>query len=89
MKVTIRIPDDLYRRVKSSAALRGLTVREVTANLYRAWLQEEPGGPAGTQDGADWLRDWLSSADEAIRRAAPRRSAREDLAESRGRLERR
>ena len=87
MKVTIRIPDDLYRRVKSSAALRGFTVREVTANLYRAWLQEDSGGAAGEHDEAGWLRDWLSSADEAIGRAAPGRSAREELAESRGRLE--
>lgn len=30
MKVTIRIPDDLYRRVKSSAALRWPHIREVT-----------------------------------------------------------
>lgn len=86
MKVTIRIPYDLYRRVKSSAALRGLTVQEVTTNLYRAWLQEESSRPTRKQDGADWLRDWISSADEAIGRAAPGRSAREDLAASRGPL---
>jgi len=29
MKTTIEVPDDLYRRVKSEAALRGLKVRDL------------------------------------------------------------
>lgn len=88
MKVTIRVPDDLYRRVKAAAALRGRTVREVTTELYRRWLGEAEG--AGMeQSPTEWLSDWLSRADEAIDRAPARRSAREELAASRGRLERR
>ena len=38
MKATIEIPDDLYRQVKARAALQGHTIREVTIELYQAWL---------------------------------------------------
>lgn len=88
MKATIQIPDDLYRRVKAQAALRGRTIREVTTELYRRWLGEEEGHGAN-RDPTEWLRDWLSAADEAIDRAPPGPSAREELAASRSRLERR
>ena len=43
MKVTIDVPDELYRRVKAKAALQGRTIREVTAELY----QDLAGGRAG------------------------------------------
>lgn len=88
MKATIQIPDDLYRRVKAQAALRGRTIREVTTELYRRWLGEGEGA-GGNQDPTEWLRDWLSAADEAIERAPPGPSAREELSASRSRLERR
>ena len=67
MKVTIDIPDELYRQVKAEAALRGLTVREVTTRLYRRWLREDEGGRA--------------------REAPAGRSAREELAAGRNRME--
>lgn len=86
MKTTIRIPDDLYRRVKAAAALRGMTVREVTTDLYRRWLGEDEGAP-GREASDEWLRDWLSKADEAIERAPAGPTAREELAASRGRGE--
>lgn len=85
MKATIDIPDDLYRQVKSEAALRGLSVREVTTRLYRRWLREGGGGSAG-EDSSAWLRSWLDEADEAIGRAPPGPSAREQLARDRSRL---
>ena len=88
MKATIQIPDDLYRRVKARAALRGRTIRDVTTELYRRWLGEEEGD--GTiQNPTEWLRGWLSAADEAIGGAPPGPSAREELTASRNRLERR
>ena len=86
MKATIDIPDELYRQVKAEAALRGLTVREVTTRLYRRWLREDEGGKAGEAP-AEWLRSWLDAADEAIRSAPAGRSAREELAADRNRLE--
>ena len=88
MKATIQIPDDLYRRVKAAAALRGRTIREVTTELYRRWLGEGEGAGAN-QNPTEWLRAWLSAADEAIYRAPPGPSAREELTASRNRLERR
>lgn len=48
MKATIEVPDQLYRRVKAKAALRGRSIREVTVELYQRWLEEEsaPARPA-------------------------------------------
>ena len=88
MKATIQIPDDLYRRVKAQAALRGRTIRDVTTELYRRWLGEEEGGGA-SQNPTDWLHGWLSAADEAIAAAPPGPSSREELTASRNRLEHR
>ena len=85
MKATIDIPDDLYRQIKAEAALRGLTVREVTTRLYRRWLKEDEGGSARETPSA-WLHSWLDEADEAIGRAPPGPSAREELARDRNRL---
>ena len=85
MKATIYIPDDLYRQVKAEAALRGLTVREVTTRLYRRWLRRGEGASAGEAPSA-WLRSWLDEADEAIGRAPPGPSARRELARDRSRL---
>ena len=88
MKATMDIPDDLYRQIKSEAALRGLTIREVTTRLYQRWLSE--GQARETREAPTvWLRSWLEAADEAIHRAPPGRSAREELAADRNRLERR
>ena len=85
MKATIDIPDDLYRQVKSEAALRGLTIREVTTQLYRHWLSEDEGAEIREAPKA-WLRSWLDAADEAVRCAPAGRSAREELAADRNRL---
>ena len=87
MKATIDIPDDLYRQVKAEAALRGVTVREVTTQLYRRWLSEgESGKPRETPTA--WLRSWLDAADDAMKHAPTGRSAREELEADRNRLER-
>jgi len=84
---TIDIPADLYRQVKAEAALQGLTVREVTTRLYRRWLRDGEGRGA-RETPASWLRSWLAAADEAIGCAPAGRSAREELAADRNRLER-
>lgn len=80
------IPDDLYRQVKSEAALRGLTIREVTTRLYERWLGAGAEGQA-RETPAEWLRSWLDEADEAIRQAPAGRTAREELEADRNRLE--
>ncbi|WP_419950034.1 hypothetical protein [Candidatus Palauibacter sp.] len=85
MKTTIDIPDDLYRQIKSEAALRGLTLGEITTQLYRRRLSEDEGADTGEAPRA-WLRGWLDAADGAVRRASAGRSAREELAADRNRL---
>lgn len=86
MKATIDIPDDLYRQVKAEAALRGVTVREVTTQLYRRWLNEGESGET-RESSPVWLRSWLEAADEAMSRAPAGPSAREELESDRNRLE--
>ena len=88
MKATIDIPDEIYRRVKAGAALRGLTIRDVTTELYRRWLGEEERREP-KQSAAAWLRAWLASSDEAVRNAPEGRPAREELTADRNRLDRR
>lgn len=85
MKAMIDIPDDLYRQVKSEAALRGLTIREVTTELYRRWLSGGEGREAGEVPDA-WLHSWMNAADEAMSRAPPRRPARAEVDADRNRL---
>ncbi|MFN8526769.1 MAG: hypothetical protein U0821_27010 [Chloroflexota bacterium] len=46
MKATIEIPEDLYRRVKAKSAREGRSVRDVTAELFRHWVDEPPSEPA-------------------------------------------
>lgn len=87
MKTTLDIPDGLYRRVKAEAALRGLTVREVTAELYRRWLREGQ-QPDAQETPTDWLCSWLSAADAALEGTPAGPTAREELGASRDRLER-
>ena len=85
MKATIDIPDDLYRRVKAEAALRGLTVREVTARLYRHWLNEEKDVDRETPE--EWLRSWLRDCHAAMGQAPSRPTAAAHLRADRNRLE--
>ena len=88
MKVTIEIPDPLYRKVKAQSALLGRSIPDVTTDLYRQWLGESP--PADGSDSPEaWLASWLAAADTAARSAPAGHSARQILAEDRGRLERR
>lgn len=49
MKVTIDIPDDLYRRVKARSAEEGRRIREVAAELFRNWLEGETDAPAASE----------------------------------------
>lgn len=38
MKVTLDIPDELYRRVKARSAMEGRPVRSVSVELFESWL---------------------------------------------------
>lgn len=42
MRTTIDLPDDLFRRVKAVAALRGLKLKELVASLVEGGLGETP-----------------------------------------------
>jgi hypothetical protein len=45
MKVTLDIPDDLYRRVKARSAMEGRPIRSVAVELFQNWLEgpKKPG----------------------------------------------
>ena len=87
MKATIEIPDELYRQVKAKSALEGRTIREVTTELYQAWLtQESSAEPSLTPE--EWVKEWIRLGQEALRNAPPAPTVREILEEDRNRLER-
>lgn len=41
MKVTIEIPDELYRLAKAKSVLEGRPIREVAEELFRSYLEED------------------------------------------------
>lgn len=86
MKTTIDLPDELYRRVKSKAALEGLSIRELTISLYGRWLSGRgETADAGTQE--EWLERWQGLGRRILDEDAPGPSAREVLEQDRDRLE--
>jgi hypothetical protein len=62
MKATVDIPDALYRKVKARSAMAGRTVRDVTIELYEAWLAagalEGEGVPDRPTASAAWIERW-------------------------------
>lgn len=86
MKVTIDVPDELYRRVKAKTAAQGRRVRDVTIELYERWLLEEI--PSDAPSAEKWLAGWFKIADDTPRRSPRRPSARKTLSRDRERLER-
>jgi hypothetical protein len=44
VKTTIEVPDELYRRVKAKSALEGRAIKDVTAELFLSYVEDETGG---------------------------------------------
>jgi len=85
VKVTIDVPDELYRRVKARTALQGRAVRDVTIELFRKWVQEsEECAQPQTGKSESWVDKLLNHAVPAI---APGPTAREILEQGRRRGE--
>jgi hypothetical protein len=88
MRTTVVLPDDLYRRLKSRAALRGMKVRELmTSYIERGLLEIPERGAPGRSDPPVIVppsgvpipalsRDELALIDEEEERASRRRSPR-------------
>ena len=69
MKATIEIPHDLYRQVKARAALQGHTIREVTIELYQAWLAQEPMAKPSVEPSLSpeqWVKEWIRLGQAAL-----------------------
>ncbi len=47
MRTTIDIPDDLFRQVKASAALRGLKLKDLIAEMLEEGLAKPPSSALG------------------------------------------
>lgn len=80
MKATIDIPDELYRQVKAKSALLGKSVREVTVELFRQWVEGDERPPAAAGDWLEAFRKLQMPAD------TPGPTVRELLEEGRRRL---
>jgi hypothetical protein len=84
MKVTLDIPDELYRRVKARSAMEGRPVRSVSVELFESWLDPRKAGALAPKvsahespKDAPWLaitrphlRQGMSHDLESIRNAA-------------------
>jgi len=91
MKVTLDIPDELYRRVKARSAMEGRPVRSVSVELFESWLDPRKAGGVSPKvrahespKDAPWLaitrrhlRKGMSHDIEAIRDAAAKAWAAE------------
>jgi hypothetical protein len=68
VKTTIDIPDDLFRQVKSLAALKGVSLRELVTDTLRARLLATGHG-AGAAD-PPWMKGFggLATLSEETRR---------------------
>ncbi len=69
MKVTLDIPEALYRKVKAKSALLGKPVREITIALYQRWLEEEEA--PHPEASLEALRAWWEEADRRLAQAPP------------------
>lgn len=61
MKVTIEIPDDLYRKVKARSALEGRSVRAAAVELFQRWLKEKPGKDKAFVSAYDMMKHVIGS----------------------------
>lgn len=41
-KTTIRLPEELHRRVKAKAALQGTTITAVVKEYLERWVEKDP-----------------------------------------------
>ncbi|MEO6062515.1 MAG: hypothetical protein ABIQ99_11305, partial [Thermoflexales bacterium] len=75
------------RRVKAKSALVGRTVREVTTELYQAWLTQEAAGASPEMSPEHWMDEWIRQGETALRDAPPAPTARQALEDDRNRQE--
>ena len=87
MKVTIEIPDELYRKVEAKSARQGRPLDAVIVELLERWLDEDAPEPRHSPDEA--LEAWLRLGEEVSRNASPGPTSTEILEADRDRLERR
>ena len=41
-RTTIRLPEELHRRVKAKAALQGTTITAIVREYLEKWVEEDP-----------------------------------------------
>lgn len=84
MKATIDVPDPLYRQVKAKAAIEGRTVREISIELFEAWLADEPATVVDPREAVSaWVRSWGVLADRVAASTVDSRRIRDILAADR------
>ena len=65
MKTTIELPDDLYRRAKSEAALRGQKLKDLVEEGLRLTLASQP-GPRSQPSLADLMKGACGVVDSGV-----------------------
>ena len=84
MKATIDVPDRLYRQVKARAAVEGRTVRDISIELFEAWLAGEPATEVDPREAVSaWVRSWDLLADRVAASTVDSRRIRDIVAADR------
>jgi hypothetical protein len=65
MKTTIEVPDDLYRRAKAEAALRGRRVKDLVEEGLRLVLEKPPASPKRASL-AELMKDVIGIVDSGV-----------------------
>ena len=65
MKTTIEVPDDLYRRAKAEAALRGRKMKDLVEEGLRLVL-ENSGKSSRGPSVADLMKDYIGIVDSGV-----------------------
>lgn len=74
MKTTVEIPDPLFRKVKSTAAQRGVSLKQIVAEALREKLAHYSSGAPSTE--TPWMRGFGKLS--RLRRETERIQARID-----------
>jgi hypothetical protein len=84
MKTTIDVPDDLYRRAKAEAALRGRRVKDLVEEGLRLVLEKPPQSPK-RQSVAEVMKDYIGIVDSGVSDLATNPKYMEGFGEDGGR----
>jgi hypothetical protein len=69
IKIGVEMSEDLHRRMKSTAAARGMKLKDATREAFEAWLNGASAQPPQTLIRSEDERQWMDRLVNAFRNA--------------------